>query len=91
MPKFRKKPVIIEAHRWTEPRKWAENYPCKDPRPEFNKSVTWVDSGHAEVYTIHAGQSVRIEHGDYIIPEPDGIHYYPCKPDIFNASYERVY
>jgi hypothetical protein len=33
---------------------------------------------------------VLLEVGDYIIPEPDGEHYYPCKPDIFEKTYERV-
>jgi hypothetical protein len=33
---------------------------------------------------------VILEVGDWIIPEPDGIHFYPCKPDIFEATYEPV-
>lgn len=90
MAQYRKKPVIIEAHQWTEPEKWAEFYPCTDTRPQFNRSVTWLDAGHAIVHTIHKGQSVRIEHGDYIIPEPDGFHFYPCKPDIFEKTYEPI-
>lgn len=28
--------------------------------------------------------------GDWIITEPDGIHHYPCKPDIFENTYELV-
>jgi hypothetical protein len=42
------------------------------------------------VHTIHAGQLVNLELGDFVIPEPDGEHFYPCKPDIFEKTYEAV-
>lgn len=45
---------------------------------------------HPHVHTIHNNQIVLIEVGDYIIPEPDGVHFYPCRPDIFEATYEPV-
>lgn len=41
------------------------------------------------VVTIH-GQKTKIVDGDWILPEPDGVHFYPCKPDIFAATYEIV-
>lgn len=41
------------------------------------------------VITIH-GQNTRVAEGDMIMPEPDGIHFYPCKPDIFEKTYEAV-
>ena len=40
------------------------------------------------VHTIHQGQIVILERGDWILPEPDGVHFYPVKPDIFTATYE---
>ena len=39
--------------------------------------------------TIH-GDKIPVVKGDWIIQEPDGKHYYPCKPDIFAATYEAV-
>lgn len=42
------------------------------------------------VHTIHNNQIVNVEVGDYIIPEPDGEHFYPVKPDIFNSTYESA-
>ena len=47
-------------------------------------------SGNTEphVHTIHNNQIVNLEIGDFILPEPDGIHFYPVKPDIFNETYE---
>ncbi len=42
------------------------------------------------IHTIHDGQYVQLEEGDWIITEPDGVHFYPCKSDIFKATYEKV-
>ena len=83
--KYRKKPVIIEATQYRDQMRKDGNLPkgvfiC--PWPEHGDQPT--------VHTIHAGQSVMIEDGDWIITEPDGVHYYPCKPDIFEKTYEPV-
>ena len=43
--------------------------------------------GTPHVHTIHAGQTCTLEDGDWIAPEPDGIHYYPIKDDIHGATY----
>jgi len=79
--KFRKKPVVIEAEQYVKygglVRGMCNSVSCKcdvNPKPH--------------VHTIHAGQMVDLEVGDWIIPEPDGEHFYPCKPDIFEATYE---
>ncbi len=40
------------------------------------------------VHTIHQNQVVNLEKGDWILPEPDGEHFYPVKPDIFDKTYE---
>lgn len=79
---FRKKPVVIEAEQYTHPGQQLAGF-CAHPRCE---------AGHGakkpHVHTAHAGQAVYIEFGDWIIPEPGGRGYYPCKPDIFEATYE---
>jgi hypothetical protein len=76
MPRFRKKPVIIEAEQFD-----GTNDPVGVWRREEDRTPY--------VVTVH-GQRCYIEPGDWIIPEPDGVHYYPCKPDIFAATYEMV-
>jgi hypothetical protein len=80
--KFRKKPVIIEAEQFLEgqpiPKGVCAGWKCGD------------DSGQLHLHTIHNNQRVDIVFGDWVIPEADGIHYYPCKPDVFEATYERV-
>jgi len=83
MTQYRKKPIIVEAEQYIEYGKLVKGM-CN--------SVSCFVSGNNEphVHTIHNNQLVLLEVGDYIIPEPDGIHFYPCKPDIFEATYEKV-
>ncbi len=49
--------------------------------------VLFTSEGVPYVVTIH-GQETEIEIGDYIIREPDGVHYYPCQPEIFEKRYK---
>ena len=81
--KYKKKPIIIDAEQYTEYGRLAKGM-CN--------SVSCYTSGNNEphVHTIHNNQIVLLEVGDWIIPEPDGIHYYPCKDDIFNNTYDKV-
>lgn len=41
------------------------------------------------VITIH-GDKAHIQYGDMLIQEPDEVHYYPCKPEIFSKKYRKV-
>ena len=75
MAKFRKKPVVIEAEQFT-----GEG---PDPAGVFRRP----EDDTPYVVTVH-DQRCYIVAGDWILPEPDGVHFYPCKPDIFAASYE---
>lgn len=83
MAKFRKKPVEIEAFQYTEYGKLVHGM-CN--------SQSCFTSGNTKphVHTIHNNQLVLLEVGDWIIPEPDGEHFYPCKPDIFKKTYDAV-
>ena len=81
MAKFRKKPGVIEAEQYTHAGKWVQGM-CSDD------NCFVAHSPH--VHTIHQNQPVHVLIGDWIIPELDGIHFYPCKQDIFEATYERV-
>lgn len=82
MAKYRKKPVIIEAEQY------IEGYPI--PRGMCNSVSCHMTDGNEKphVHTIHNNQLVNLEFGDWVIPEPNGIHFYPCKPDIFEQTYE---
>ena len=90
--KFRKKPIVIEAVQFTYP-----------PTSEL---LTWCPAirntrknrhpdakGEVDIVTLEDGQDGRARHvateGDWIIKGVAG-EFYPCKPDIFAATYEPM-
>lgn len=76
--KYRKKPVIIEAIKYT-----GEN------GAELNDFVTqnhhWADDDSLIIHTLEGNHKALI--GDYIIKGVQG-EFYPCKPDIFEQTYD---
>lgn len=79
--RFRKKPVVIEAFRY-----WIDDRPdwfCD--KVTTHEIVTYET--HCEINTLEG--VMRGEVGDYIIQGVKG-EIYPCKPDIFEATYEAV-
>ena len=84
MGKFRKKPVVIEATRWFK----NGDHPLVKPATMeqaagLTPGVLWQHCGW--VRTLEGGHVVNP--GDWIIEGVKGEHY-PCKPDIFQATYE---
>lgn len=75
---YRKKPVVIEATRWFK----LGDHPAVVETPDWI-----VGGGHPRgwVETLEGGHIVTP--GDWIITGVKGEHY-PCKPDIFEATYE---
>jgi len=82
MIKFRKKPVVIEAVKWT-----GDN---------FNRIRDFIGQSHPihqlgddrlGIDTLEGVMTASL--GDWIIRGVKG-EFYPCKPDIFNATYEPV-
>ena len=91
MPEFRKKPVVIEAVQFTED--VAKR--ClidKQPSP-FGLSVTGSfhpgrrEINYAEIFIPTLEGTMKADLGDWIIKGVKG-ELYPCKPDIFEATYE---
>lgn len=77
---YRKKPVVISAVQWT-----GENF---DEVRSFMKGNGWERMG--DVMRIHTLEGkMRADKGDYIIKGVNG-ELYPCKPDIFEKTYEEV-
>ena len=81
MTKFRKKPVVIEAFRWTTDEVPAWWLKAKGIRID-------TQSGSAFIPTLEGTHEART--GDYIIQGVKG-EIYPCKPDIFEMTYEPVH
>ena len=81
MKKYKKKSVVVEAEQYKEYGQLVKGM-CN------STSCLTAGNNKPHVHTIHDNQIVLLEVGDYIIPEPDGEHFYPCKPDIFAQTYE---
>lgn len=82
---YRKKPVVIEAVQFKDG-KFIGDVP------------TWIEKAALAGELYRQGQSIFIEalegnmeakSGDYIIQGVKG-ELYPCKPDIFKATYEEI-
>jgi hypothetical protein len=88
MAKYRKRPVIVEAEQWF-PDKVVAGVDWEPPQHEPSRSgrEAFVRPATAYVVTIH-GQRAYLAPGDWVITEPDGVHHYPCKPDVFDKTYE---
>lgn len=89
MPKFRKKPVVIEARQFDGTKESA------------NHILAWIGSHGANakradntepdegiVIATLEGNMIAIP-GDWIIMGVKG-EFYPCKPEIFKTTYEAV-
>lgn len=79
--KFRKKPVVIEAIQWI-----GDNF------IEIDNFITiphetYPSQGILKILTLE-GMMEAIE-GDWIIKGVNG-EFYPCKPDIFEKTYEAI-
>lgn len=85
--KYRKKPVVIEAMQFTDEskdqcfafvtcNKYA-SFDCHE-RPEADNPVLIIQTPEG---------NMKAEIGDWIIQGVKG-EFYPCKPDIFAATYE---
>ncbi len=78
MPKFRKKPVVIEAEQW---------FPGKEVTGVHTTNTSPACPDAAHVHTLEG--ALKVSPGDWIITGVKGERY-PCKPDIFEATYEPV-
>ncbi len=92
--RFRKKPVEIDAVRFSASPQGLEQ--LKSFCGESLGRVIRPSSGspaEAEICTLEDGKSFVVKHiateGDWVIRGVKG-EYYPCKPDIFEMTYEPV-
>ena len=81
MGKYRKKPVVVEAVRYDGT---VESYSdCCGMVPGTNLELR--AGGGFEVPTLEGAMLCRV--GDWLIRGVKG-ELYPCKPDVFAATYE---
>lgn len=88
--KYRKKPVVIKAVQWTGENREEIRTFCtysaffvptrQDTEGRSTKWSLLIDNIEGIMYA---------EIGDYIIRGVNG-EFYPCKPDVFEKTYEKV-
>jgi hypothetical protein len=78
--RFRKKPVVIDAFQWNGERPLP--FPLVGNFDNNPMTPTKVSIETLEGY-------LNVSLGDWIIKGVKD-EFYPCKPDIFEATYERV-
>ena len=91
MSKYRKKPVVIEAVQVTEEACWDYWRHGKLVFGKFGVSGHYHDADN-KIYSASIGidtleGQMTASLNDWIIKGVKG-EYYPCKPDIFEATYE---
>ena len=100
MMKFRKKPVVIEAFQMTKERRmdnsewpaWlneAWNKRDVDPGAVFPEGVSQYQRAKGRLIISTLEGDLAVNWGDWII---QGVkcELYPCRDDIFKATYEAV-
>lgn len=82
--KFRKKPVVIEAIQWDGKlptiEKLLEGSTCKSVEQDLCDPALVIETLEGKM---------RAEVGDWVIRGVKG-ELYPCKPDVFEQTYEKV-
>lgn len=83
MNKFRKKPVVVEAT------KFMGGFSHDEMMVDWDGygDVATFQNGFLQIKTLEGVMSANL--GDYIIKGVNG-EFYPCKPDIFEQTYELV-
>lgn len=90
MTRFRKKPVVIDAYQYK-----GVSAPLEY---QLNLDDWLVDMGGLEAGLKYVGNTIEIptlegtmiaSPGDWIIKGVKG-EFYPCKPDVFDITYEKV-
>lgn len=83
MPIFQKKRVFIEAIKYTDPESVKKII-------EMKGSGIGINNSEEGLYITTLEGVMKADKGDWIIKGVKG-ELYPCKPDIFEMTYEEVY
>jgi hypothetical protein len=93
MPKYRKKPVVIEAHFWDGSAEGAgliiDWILTGEHSARYHDIHDIVPGARAVIAIATLEGTITASPGDWIIRGVKG-EFYPCKPDIFEATYESI-
>ena len=85
MRKFVKKPVVVEAYQFDGNIRSIDNFPIS----EVGKFKVSSENGQYYLIIPTLEGDMKAVAGDWIIKGVKG-EYYPCKPDIFEQTYDVV-
>ena len=85
--KYRKKPIEIEAIQFTRDNVEETKEFTEGNAFNFRTERCINGKSYCEIKTL--GVTITATEGDYIIKCING-EFYPCKPDIFEKTYEPV-
>ena len=81
--KYRKKAIVIDA--WL----FKDNKSCFDALQEMGVPIKYDYQHSPNCFIETLEGNMYISDGDFIIKGIGG-EFYPCKPDIFEQTYEEV-
>lgn len=104
MARYRKKPVVVDASQYGTDSNAVyllAEFILERPPEEISDSQIcdvllptglWdpPDNAGLKLWVIKSNEWCDLEVGDWVIKESDGVGVYPCKKDIFSATYEAV-
>ncbi|MGN0714935.1 MAG: hypothetical protein ACI4LN_03860 [Anaerovoracaceae bacterium] len=85
--KYRKKPVVIEAMQFLDNAETITNIAEFIDNQDLRVDYADPENPVIKIETLEGVMSASV--GDYIIKGVQG-EFYPCKPDIFERTYEVV-
>lgn len=94
--KYRKKPVVVEAIQYDGLNNHEIKVFCEGKAEIIINDAAWEVGKGTPFVTIYLPTKegkMEVSKGDYVIKEPfatDDRKFYPCKPDIFEKTYEKV-
>lgn len=97
MPKYKNKPVVIEAFQMTKKRRWDNSeWPnWLNAAWQGDKGIEgsmWIDDDDPMENKLVCGTLKGVHHidwNDWIIRGVEG-EIYPCEPSIFEETYEKA-
>jgi hypothetical protein len=86
--KYRKKPIVVEAIQWNgENIEEVKDFAGKSLLCDIVYQFDYTTRCEVTIKTLEG--NMRVHEGDYIIKGVEG-EFYPCKPSIFERTYELV-
>ena len=83
---YRKKPIVITGVRWT-----GDNFDVvKAFATDYLPDPPSADGRHLNLWIEKSNTFGRVRLGDWVLAERDGVGFYPCTAEEFDATYEPI-